>query len=430
MDRTPRLKPLALAVTILMIAGHPMAARAQSGYEPTPTLKASDLAPPPLLKGARFRVADKVPVKGLLGNFTIQSDFGKLEAHGLEMLRIRVSEVSALDTLENTSEREEFLKAAGTAAARPFKAGAHMVMNPKETAQGISAGASRFYDRVTLGKQHVTEAGSDPSKSDTEKAEEVSKRVGSVTIDVLGWEEERRALAKRLAVDPYTTNVVLAEKLSDFAWVTFSGRVGLNVLVAVVVPFSTLLTATSITNDMVWDLKPVDVLKADAEKLAAMGASAAQVKALMKNPWYSLTMLTWLTNGLTTLDGVTGRAEVIRLAASARGEDEARFLATAVNMLAIVHATTPLAALRAQGTVTGRTRDGAVAVPAPVDYIAWTQNVATFARRADLKASRRGIWTTGRLSPRAKKELTSLGWAVHEVAPIAPPAVQLPTTSR
>jgi hypothetical protein len=65
-----------------------------------------------------------------------------------------------------------------------------------------------------------------------------------------------------------------------------------------------------------------------------------------------------------------------------------------------------------------------------VDYIAWTQNVATFARRADLKASRRGIWTTGRLSPRAKKELTALGWAVHEVAPIAPPAVQLPTTSR
>ena len=83
---------------------------------------------------------------------------------------------------------------------------------------------------------------------------------------MLGWEEERRALAKRLGVDPYTTNVVLAEQLSDFAWVTFSGRVGLNLLVAVVVPFSTLLTATSITNDMVWDLKPVDVLKADAEK--------------------------------------------------------------------------------------------------------------------------------------------------------------------
>jgi len=423
-------RSLVLVATILMMTGPPVGARAQSGYEPAPTLKASDIAPPILLKGARFRVADKVPVKGLLGNFTIQSDFGKLEAHGLEMLRIRVTEVGALDTLENTSKSEEFLKAAGTAAARPFKAGAHMVMNPKETAQGISAGASRFYDRVKIGKQHVEEAGSDPSKSDTEKAEEVSKRVGSVTIDVLGWEEERRALAKRLGVDPYTTNVVLAEQLSDFAWVTFSGRVGLNLLVAVVVPFSTLLTATSITNDMVWDLKPVDVLKADAEKLATMGASAAQVKALMKNPWYSLTMLTWLTNGLGTLDGVTGRAGVIGLAATARSEDEARFLATAVNMLAGLHATAPLASLAAQGMVTGRMRAGAVAVPAPVDYIAWTQNVATFARRADLKGKQRGIWTTGRFSPRAKKEFAALGWGVHEVAPITPPAVKLPTTSR
>jgi hypothetical protein len=94
-------RSLVLVATILMMTGPPVGARAQSGYEPAPTLKASDIAPPILLKGARFRVADKVPVKGLLGNFTIQSDFGKLEAHGLEMLRIRVTEVGALDTLEN-----------------------------------------------------------------------------------------------------------------------------------------------------------------------------------------------------------------------------------------------------------------------------------------------------------------------------------------
>src|SRR4030095_2930726 len=108
-------RSLVLAATILMTAGHPMAVRAQASYEPAPTLKATDLAPPTFLKGARFRVADKVPIKGMLGNFAIQSDFGKFDAHGLEMLRIRVSEVSALDTLENTSEREEVLKAAGTA---------------------------------------------------------------------------------------------------------------------------------------------------------------------------------------------------------------------------------------------------------------------------------------------------------------------------
>jgi len=419
-----------LSAAVVFAGGSPAEVRAQATYEPVPTLKASELAPASLLKGPRFRVDDNVPVKGLLGQFTIQSDFGKLDAAGLEMLRIRVAEVGALDTLEHTSKTGEFLRAAGTAAARPLKAGAHMIMNPIETAKGMGAGVSRFFDRTKMGAEHIAEGGSDPSKSDADKAGEVTKRVGSVTIDVLGWEEERRALAKRLGVDPYTTNTVLAEQLSDFAWVSFSGRIGLNTLVAIVVPVSMLLSATSITNDMIWDLKPADVLKADAEKLASMGASEAQVRALMKNQWYSLTMLTWLVNGLVALEGVVGRADVIAFAASAKSEPEARFIATSVNMLAASHAATPLATIGPHGILIGRTRDDGVVVAAPVDYVAWTQNVATFAHRADLKTTVRGIVTPGRFSPRAKKEFAALGWTIHEVAPISPPAVALPTTSR
>ena len=63
-----------------------------------------------------------------------------------------------------------------------------------------------------------------------------------------------------------------------------------------------------------------------------------------------------------------------------------------------------------------------------MDYIAWTKGAATFATRADLKASTRGLVITGRASPRAAKELTALNWAVKTIAPITPPT--LPTTSR
>ncbi len=423
-------RALTLGLAVLLAAGPSTIVRAQSTLESPPTVAASELAPPPLLKGPRFRVGDKVPVKGLLGQFTMQSDFGKFDAGGVEMLRIRVAEITALETLEQTSKTEVFLKAAGTATVRPLKAGAHMIMNPVETVKGAGAGVARFFDRTKMGTEHVAEGASDPSKSDAERAEEVSKRVGSVTIDVLGWEEERRALAKRLGVDPYTTNPVLAEQLSDFAWVSFSGRIGLNVLVAVVVPVSMLLSATSITNDMIWDLKPADVLKADVDKLASMGAPEPQVRALVKNPWYSLTTLTWLTNGLAALEGVVGRADIIGFAATAKSEAEARFIATAVNMLAAAHATTPLATIGAHGTLIGHTRGGAVIVAAPVDYVAWTQGVATFANRVDLKAPERQIKLTGRLSPRAAKELAALGWTVQTVAAITPPAAALPTTSR
>src|SRR5262245_30933316 len=181
---------LVLSLTLALVALAPAAARAQSAFEAAPVLKASELAPASLLKGPRFAVGDQVPVQGLLGRFTIQSDFGKFEAPGLEMLRIRTAEVGALATLEQTSKTQEFLKAAGTAAARPIKAGAHMIMNPTETAKGVSAGVSRFYDRMKTGGQYITAGSSDASKTETEKAEAVSKRLGSVTIDVLGWEEE------------------------------------------------------------------------------------------------------------------------------------------------------------------------------------------------------------------------------------------------
>jgi hypothetical protein len=74
----------------------------------------------------------------------------------------------------------------------------------------------------------------------------------------------------------------------------------------------------------------------------------------------------------------------------------------------------PLDTLTAKGTVTARTRRGAVVVPAPVDYVAWTQRVAEFARRSDLKASQRSVWLTGQLSSRARRELTTAGWSVDE----------------
>jgi hypothetical protein len=68
----------------------------------------------------------------------------------------------------------------------------------------------------------------------------------------------------------------------------------------------------------------------------------------------------------------------------------------------------------ARGTVTARTHGGAVVVPAPVDYVAWTQRVAEFARRSDLKASERRVWLTGQMSSHAQRELTAAGWRVHE----------------
>ena len=405
-----------LVTMTLLLSGVGLAAVAwaEAGYEKPPVLKASELAPPTMLKGPRFTVNERVPIVELLGHFTIRSDFGVFEAHGRDMLAIRVVEVGALDELEKTSKTDVFLKAAGATAARPVKAAVNMAKHPVDTARGAPAAVGRFFDRVKLGAQHVTNA-TEGEGTGGEKTAEVTKRVGSVTADVFGYEEERRALAKRLGVDPYTTNQVLSEKMNEVAWVAFSGRVGLNVVISVAVPFSMAISATSVTNNMVWDMKPADLLKLDEQKLKNMGVDESRVAALMRNPLYSITSLTALVDALESLGGVQGRDQIAAFAAAAGKEDRARLIVEAVQMLARYHATVgPLAQVAAPGPIIARTRGGAILVPAPLDYVPWTRAVATFARRPDLKAKDRTVWLTGKLSPRAKQELAADGWTVRE----------------
>jgi hypothetical protein len=293
-----------------------------------------------------------------------------------------------------------------------------MLLHPVETAKGMPGGVERFFSRVELGAQSIAGATSDPGQSSAQRAEDITKRVGGITADVFGYEAERRGLAKSLGVDPYTTNPVLAKKLSDMAWVAFSGRVGVNTLISVFVPASIAISAVSATNSMIYDTPAADLMTRDEHLLLGMGASEPQARALLKNPWYSLSVLTSLVTALDRLSGVDGRPAVVTLALTATTEDQARFLANAAEMLAAHHQTVePLTAVMAQGTVIGRTQSGALIVPGGVDYVAWTDQVAGFAGRTDLQGTTGSIWITGRMSPAAQRQFAALGWTVNENVP-------------
>jgi hypothetical protein len=135
----------------------------------------------------------------------------------------------------------------------------------------------------------------------------------------------------------------------------------------------------------------------------------------MKNPWYSLSVLTSLVSALDRLSGVDGRPAVIALAATATTEDQARFVASAVEMLAAQQQTgTALAQLGASGPVIGWTPGGAPLVPGAVDYVAWTERVAEFAGRPDLQGTAGSLWITGRMSPEAQSQFAALGWAIYQ----------------
>jgi hypothetical protein len=54
-------------------------------------------------------------------------------------------------------------------------------------------------------------------------------------------------------------------------------------------------------------------------------------------------------------------------------------------------------------------------VPAPVDYISWTEQIAGFATDPELLSlQNRVLWTTNKMTPLARQQLTANGWTLHE----------------
>jgi hypothetical protein len=368
-----------------------------------------------MVSGPLFRVDDQVPTDGLRGLFTLRSDLGTFTVPGRELLKIRIAELPAIQHLEAQSKTAVFIKAAGNAAMRPVEAAENIVKDPVGTAKAIPGGVSRFMGRVVTGAESVAKGVTDSDKSTDQKAQETAQRVGDVTITALGFEQVHRQLAKSLGVDPYTTNPVLSKKLADTAWVAFSGRLGIDVLTTAFVPASTAISLTSFTSDLVYDTSKADLIIMNKEKMIAMGASEAQAQALLGNRWFSLTVLTALVTELESLTPIAGRPEVIALAATARSEEDARFLASSVHLLARLNVTgVSIREMKAGGTVIGITPAGHLVVPAPADYISWTDRIGSFAERPDLKTAPRAIWLTGRMSGAAHKGFTRLGWTVHE----------------
>lgn len=408
---TRAITRLATALFALAVAVHPSIAA--NDYEPPPVLPAKDLAPATLLAGQGFTVDPKVPTDGLLGRFTIRADVGTFTVSGRDLLAVRVAELPAIRRLKQTSRTKAFLDGVRRSAARPLKATGNIVRHPVETVKGLPAGVGRFFDRVQAGGRGLVATG-----TDRQKGAGAAEQSAEAARDALGFEQERRLLAKELEVDPYTTNAVLAKQLDEVAWVAFSARLGVDTLVAVAVPGSIAIAGTSFANDLVWDTPRGDLVVRDEAALETLGVPPEHRRALAENRTFPLSVQTALVRDLERLSGVRGRADVVALAATVTSEVQARFVANAVRLLAQQRA--PLAELSAEGTVVGWTRDGQVIVPGPVDWLAWTEKVARFARRDDLIAPTRTIMLTGRASPRTRQELEALGWTLREGEQLEP----------
>jgi hypothetical protein len=417
----PRMR---LIIVVLLLT--PMLVRVSpaADFEKPPTLPAQVLAPASLLSGSGFHVNNEVPTDGLLAHYTIQSDVGVFQANSTEMLKIRIAEIPAIQELTKTGKTKVFAQSLATNAARPVAAAGQMVMHPVETMKGLPSGVGRFFGRVGLAGQRLKEAATEPEEASAgEKAGEFAKRTGKTTRDIFGYEQERRELAKKLHVDPYTTNPVLSKQLDDFALTAFRAHVGVTTTMSVFIPGSMAITATRVVSQWVWDTPRADLIVQDEKALEELKVPEARIRTFMRNPVFPLSVQTAFIENLKRFAGVPGCVEAVELASSAESEAQARFLTDAVGMLARYHETqTPITRLMVRRAIIGQDRNGAIVVQAPVDYVSWTQDMSYFANRPDFQGHRKVVSLTGQFSPLARKNFQTLGWVTNEKAnPIPSP---------
>lgn len=396
---------------------------AQTGsFEQGVLLNAASLLPAESLRGPSHRVRDQVPTDGFMAFFTMDSDFGTFEAVGVPQARRRVVEIEAIRTLVETSRGDLFAEGLKRSVEQPIAAVRNIVTNPVETVRSAPGTVVRFFGKVGSAVGRGAERIADQASSDgpPPTAGEVGRGIGNVAKNVAGFERAKLETARQLGVDPYSDNPRLQEEMDKVTWAFFAGGLPLRVGAAAV-SAGVALAATNLIGlpAETYSLTESELAARDGRSLAAMGVTAEDIRAFQTHGPLSASRRHLIVVALEALPKAAGRGRIIQQANAAATPGEADFLIGALSILAERQRTgaAEYTALAVLGRLPGATNaKGELEVPAPVDHVTWTEQVAGFANRDDLGAAPKLLVHTGNLSQAATAGFMAAGWKPVRVA--------------
>jgi hypothetical protein len=388
-------------------------------FEQPPIINATQLLPESALSGPGFHVEQQVPTNGAMGQYTIvadasvfQDDAGTYRVESLDLLKVRLSEIPAIADLENVSKTGVFANALAQSAERPVAAAANMVVHPMDTVTGLPSGIGSLFGRVTMGAGEIASSASNSFGSG-----KAAGQAGNATMTALGYDQVRRDLAKKLHVDPYSSDPILTKKLNSVAWVMFSARLTVDAAM-MAVPGSIIISGVEFTNDLVYQKPKGDLIIFVQKKLQNMGLSQEEIASFISNSAIPLSLQVTVVENLEALGDIPGRRAAAVALGNMMTEYQARFLATSIRMLnQWGQQKSPITRIQAPGVLVAHDQNGTVIVPAPVDYVSWTPRIAAFVTTpALLELHHRVLWIPAKMTPLARQQLEANGWSVHESA--------------
>jgi hypothetical protein len=392
----------------------PLQALAQP-FEPAPTFVIEKI-PGFWPSGDNYSIKNPVMSDGLLRIYTLTTPYGEFTVHGDQMLRMRVNELAALYELEKIANSESYGKALLDAGLSPFRYTGRLITDPKKTVGDTMSGIGTMFGRISSDLSNMGKTPGDPISG------------------LLGVTDQRRKLATKVRIDPYTDFPPVDAKLSRLAEAAVAG--GLTVSAAMMaVPVTTvgivvsnLGTASTIEgvriDELARDQTASQIFDLNRQKLRAMSADSELVEALLVNRYYTPIDMAVLVAALDNIPDVEDRTVFLQRAAQIDTRSLAYFMRRHAEMLKN-HQSRGVAFARfvsLGGYPFNVARDGRILGVMPIDALAWTETIADVLRicAADArKVSATGqveLRITGMATPRAKRELKALGWRVVENA--------------
>ena len=409
-----------------------------SDYEEYPVLKASEILPEELLKSDFHQVREDVTSDCIWNSYVIDSEFGEFDAYNNRILEVRVKEIHAITKLKETSGAEAMATGAAASVITPFTSAINIATNPVGTAVGIPGGVVTFFKKIyytgektlkVTGQTVQTVGGTVTGSGDDEESGEdaYSGLTGDVSYLLdwyLGVSGGERRIAKRLGVDPYTSNPVLAEELKRVAKYERIGRLGLGYADLPSAPGSGYIKDV---DHYVWDKDPRELRDYNFKSLIKMGVDEELAETFLNSPFYSPSFQTAIVFSLNDMDGASNRQEIIEDAVVAETIPQARLYTEIVLLLSWFHnSQTPIKEIINHSDIpSGLTTDNRIITIVPIDFLCWSEQVTEVANfhnqvLSDIEAEQREFWFVGRISDRTRKEITDLGWVAYDDIEIEP----------
>ncbi len=410
-----RKKLLLATLTVLSL----VTARAVD-FETPPEEPASASLPAELASGPNFHVNEPVSADGLMHHYVLDSRFGLFPAYGQEALKIRVREVAALTQISKTTDIDVISKTVSRRVENDAKTLRQAATNPAKTVVSIPKGIAHLFSGYKAQANEFSERANhhDGSGNDSNVVHQTKADATRYADRYLGVSAAERRYYQQLGVDPYTNNAVLRKAVHHLAKVDAATNLGMHFAGIPGVPY---LGDVRRAMDAIYTEDPAVLRARQRTTLAGYGLSPDEIHRFENTLLLSPTRQALLEEIAKSLEGVVGRDELFRHAMSVTTEEEVQVFLQSTGMLARLHAQRPvtqiLAGLRLP---TVQLRDGKIVVLGAFDSVYWTEDVAGYetALHAALPPNTKGleVWLSGAISPRARSELESRGWEVHDKA--------------